>query len=139
MTIQNRIAVIARLKKKSDESLRESQLLFDEAFYDSSISRAYYAMFYLAQAMLATKDIYRKRHSGVLAAFGQEFVKTGLIAKHFSTKIQEAFDERLEADYGLEMAKTGSEAKEILKYAKEYADQINLYLDRWIDENAGPD
>ncbi len=48
-------------------------------FYHITISRAYYAMFYAASALLASKGITRSRHSGVLSAFGEQFVRTGLI------------------------------------------------------------
>lgn len=36
--------------------------------HDFAISRAYYAMFYVARALLLTRDVRRSKHSDVLAA-----------------------------------------------------------------------
>lgn len=54
-------------------------------FYGSAINRAYYAMFYAANALLATKGIARSKHSGVIAAFREHFVKSGLIEVDYSS------------------------------------------------------
>ena len=50
-----------------------------DGFCGSAINRAYYAIFYVANALLRTKGIVRSKHSGVIAAFRQHFVKPGLI------------------------------------------------------------
>ena len=50
-----------------------------DGFCGSAINQAYYAIFYAANALLRTKDIVRSRHSGVIAAFRQHFVKPGLV------------------------------------------------------------
>ena len=42
-------------------------------FYGSGINRAYYAIFYSANALLLTRGISRSKHSGVIAAFRQYF------------------------------------------------------------------
>jgi len=40
-----------------------------DGFYGSAINRAYYAIFYAANALLATQALARGKHSGVVAAF----------------------------------------------------------------------
>lgn len=50
-----------------------------QGFHSVAISRAYYAMFYAASALLASKGLSRSKHSGVHSAFGEQFVKAGLI------------------------------------------------------------
>ncbi|MEW6378168.1 MAG: HEPN domain-containing protein [bacterium] len=40
------------LLQKSQESLRAARLLAEQGFYDFAVSRAYYAMFYVAEAFL---------------------------------------------------------------------------------------
>ncbi|HEY4717309.1 MAG TPA: HEPN domain-containing protein [bacterium] len=42
--------------------LKSAELLLKEEDYESSISRAYYAMFYSAQAMLLTKNLSFSSH-----------------------------------------------------------------------------
>ncbi len=44
--------------------------------YDFAVSHFYYAMFYLAEALLLTKGLRFSKHSAVIAAFGEHFAKT---------------------------------------------------------------
>jgi len=53
-------------------------------FYSSAINRAYYAIFYAANALLAIEGLSRSKHSGVIAAFRERFVKPGLIEVEYS-------------------------------------------------------
>ncbi|HID63932.1 MAG TPA: HEPN domain-containing protein [Anaerolineae bacterium] len=55
-----------------------------DGFYASAINRAYYAIFYAANALLATKGLSRSKHSAVIATFRQYFVKPGLIEDKYS-------------------------------------------------------
>lgn len=43
-------------------------------------SRAYYAMFYLAQAVLLSDGMAFSKHSAAIGAFGEHFVKPGHLA-----------------------------------------------------------
>lgn len=51
------------LASKARESLDAAELLFERKFYDFATSRAYYAMFYLAEAALFTKGLSFSKHS----------------------------------------------------------------------------
>ena len=64
------------LLQKARDSAQAAQMLLDEGFSDFSASRAYYAMFYIAQALLLDLELSFSKHSGVIAAFGQHFAKT---------------------------------------------------------------
>ena len=52
-----------------------------------AISQSYYAMFHAASALLAARDIHRRRHGGVKAAFIQQFCKTGDIELQLTTGV----------------------------------------------------
>lgn len=67
----------AALLRKAQDSLRAARLLADQQLYDFAVSRAYYAMFYVAQAFLLGEGLSFSKHSAVIAAFGQQFAKTG--------------------------------------------------------------
>ena len=51
------------------ESLSAARSNLDNDFYSAAINRAYYAIFYAANAMLATKKLNRSKHSGVSSTF----------------------------------------------------------------------
>jgi len=65
--------------QKAHEKLKAAEILLGNGFYEDAISRAYYAMFYAARALLSTKNIYPKIHRGTVQKFGLEFVSKGLI------------------------------------------------------------
>lgn len=75
MREDNRRRLIGRLINRSEHSLEAAKILQERGIYLEAISRAYFAAFYLAKAVLATKDISRIKHSGVLSAFGKHFIK----------------------------------------------------------------
>jgi uncharacterized protein (UPF0332 family) len=71
-------------------------------FYGSAINRAYYAIFYAANALLATRGLARGKHSGVVAAFREHFVKPGLIEVEYSRIYGRVMDNRRASDCEIE-------------------------------------
>ena len=57
-------------------------------------------MFYATLALLATRRLGTSKHSGVLALFDREFVKTGLLPRQLSESLHLAFERRQVHDYG---------------------------------------
>ncbi|MBK6765361.1 MAG: HEPN domain-containing protein [bacterium] len=53
-------------------SIRAARVLLDEDLPDQAASRAYYAMFYVASALLKNESLEFSSHSAVHAAFGRE-------------------------------------------------------------------
>ncbi len=64
------------------------------------MNRLYYAAFYAARALLATKTLDSSRHSGVIALFQEHFVKTGVISPDAARALPRAFEKRQTSDYG---------------------------------------
>ena len=58
-------------------------------------------MFYVARALLLTRDVRRSKHSGVLAAFASEFVRSGELPPELFALLRDGFEDRGESDYGL--------------------------------------
>ena len=67
------------LIRKAKESLLASQLLADNQLYNFAGARAYYTMFYIAEAFLWEKGLAFSSHSAVIAAFGREIAKVGIV------------------------------------------------------------
>jgi uncharacterized protein (UPF0332 family) len=67
------------LIQRARRVLRTGRLALGDEDYASAINRAYYAVFYAANAALSTLGLERSKHSGVVSEFRARFVKTGLI------------------------------------------------------------
>jgi len=111
----------AALLQKAQASLRAAQLLADEAFYDFAVSRAYYAMFYVAQAFLLGEGLAFSKHSAIIAAFGQRFTKSGHVPKEFHRYLIEGQDSRTVGDYNVKSGLTRDEAAEQIARAEKFS------------------
>ena len=94
-----------------------------------AISRAYYAVFYIATAVLLTKGIARSKHSGLRAAFSEFFVKVGDIEPEYAHIIGRAQSLRQEADYAEDVDESDIEnAQTLVTEAKTFVARIEQYL-----------
>ena len=64
------------LMERAEKTFSSAELLLREADYEGCVSRAYYAMFYAAEALLLTKNLKFSSHKGVISQFGEHFIKT---------------------------------------------------------------
>ena len=106
------------LMERAYEKLEVAKSLFEEGFYSDAVSRAYYAMFYAARALLTERDIYPKTHRGVISQFGVIFVKGGKFKRTFFDLFARAQEDREEADYGLLSGIEEEGAREIIEGAE---------------------
>jgi len=87
------------LLEKADRSLRVASELLDGGHPDFAASRAYYAMFYAAEALLLGEGLNFSSHAAVIGAFGKHFAKTGRLPAELHRHLREAFDQRTLGDY----------------------------------------
>ncbi len=73
----------------------------ENSFYSTAINRAYYAVFYAASALLVTQQVSRGKHSGVLSAFRQYFIKSGQIETEYSDIYGWIMNHRQIGDYDM--------------------------------------
>lgn len=98
------------LLEKARRSLRGAQLLQAEGLPEFAASRAYYAMFYVAEALLLELSLSFSSHKAVIAAFGKHFAKTGEVPRAFHRYLVDAQEDRTTGDYGLLPDVTAEEA-----------------------------
>ena len=67
--------------ERAQTNLQVAKEILDKGYYDVSASRAYYAAFYAASALLLNDGIDTSKHSGVIALVHQHFVKSGKLSK----------------------------------------------------------
>ena len=117
--------------REAEETLAEAEKMLRQEFSPRSVvNRAYYAMFYglLALFLKAGKDIKTSKHSGVIAQFDREFVKTAGIDKRFSAMLHTAFDLRQEGDYKDLVQIPRDKAERCVAYATEFLSELKRYM-----------
>jgi uncharacterized protein (UPF0332 family) len=105
---------------KAQQSLDAATLLLNNNFADYATSRAYYAMFYLAEAFLEGEGLSFSKHSAVISAFGREFAKTSRVPVEFHQFLIEAQELRTTGDYGQLNAVTQEQAAEQIDHATRF-------------------
>lgn len=93
------------------------------------VGRAYYAMFYIAEALLNEKGHRFRKHRGVHAALAEHFVKTGLVDGKYHRWLLEAFSKRITGDYGIESDLTAEDARLLIGQAHEFLDAAKQFLE----------
>jgi uncharacterized protein (UPF0332 family) len=115
---------IESLIKKANRYLKSAKLLLKDGDYESSVSRTYYAMFYSAQAMLLTKNLSFSSHKSVISAFGENFIKTGILPKDMGREFNRAFEKRQIGDYEYKFVILEEEAEKILENGEKFVEKI---------------
>ena len=85
-------------------------------------------MFYAAEAVLLSKGLRFQRHGSVHAAFGEHFVKTGLLDSKLHRWLLDAFDQRILGDYGTEVVMTVGDVKQVIVQAEAFVAEVRRYL-----------
>ncbi len=117
--------------QQAEETLQDAQKLIKSGATPRSITnRAYYAVFYAILALLIKENIALKtsKHSGVIAVFNKEFVKTKKFEKHYSEIVHYLFRARQEVDYKDFVNPLLEDAEENLKLAKEFVQQVKKFI-----------
>lgn len=99
-----------------------------EGYVSDAASKAYYAMFYAARALLISAEIDVSKHSAVESAFGFHFAKAGKIDSRYHRMLIEARKIREIADYDIDEEVEDIAASDRLKDAKEFIIAIRKLL-----------
>ena len=118
----------AALLRKARDSVRGAKLLADDGLRDFAVSRAYYAMFYVAEAFLLGQELSFSKHSAVIAAFGERFVKTGIVPVEFHRYLIEGQDRRNIGDYQIGPSLTAAQAAEQVAHAEQFLELAGQIL-----------
>lgn len=118
------------LLEKAQRAIQAAQTLLDTGnLVDFATGRAYYAMFYIAEALLEEKALRFSKHGGVHGAFGEHYVKTGLFDPKFHRWLLNAFDQRIEGDYGTQVIAVSQDAEKLITQADEFLAAARSYLE----------
>jgi len=114
--------------ERADTNLHAARDLLDKGYYDIAASRAYYAAFYAASALLLKEDLDTSKHSGVIALIHQNFVKTGRLEKRQGKNLNWLFELRGVGDYGVSVHVASGEAFRAVQVAGRFLESVKQVL-----------
>jgi uncharacterized protein (UPF0332 family) len=110
------------------DSLSAARLLHREGHYGFAASRAYYTMFYVAEAFLLAKGLALSKHSAVHAAFGEHFVKSGIVPAGLHRALIHGMEVRQTGDYDYMTEVSPEEAEEQIANAQQFLESATKIL-----------
>lgn len=108
------------LLHKAISSLEAAKVLLANEFPEFAASRAYYAMFYVAEAFLEGEGLSFSKHSAVISAFGQQFARTGRVPVEFHRILITAEQIRLQGDYQSQGSVSPAQAQTLIDQAAKF-------------------
>lgn len=123
--------------EKAHQKLRAAEVLLNSKLYADVVSRAYYAMFHAAKAVLLLKGVKPRTHVGVIKEFGLEFVSEGYVDELLGKSFSAARENREFADYDIHVKITEEEAKETLNNAKSFVEVVERLIEKLETERHG--
>jgi uncharacterized protein (UPF0332 family) len=127
MTPQYADEIAANLER-AGQSLEAARSLAAQGYTDIAASRAYYAAFYAATAILLGEGLDLSKHSGVIASIHQRFVKTGKLDKEQGKTLNWLFELRNVGDYGVTVHVSKQEAEYAIQAATSFWKPASLWL-----------
>ncbi len=118
-----------KLLEKAERTLHAAEVLMKAGETEFAAGRAYYAMLHSAQALLQEKGLRYRKHSSVHAAYGQHFAKTGILDPKYHRWLLDAFDERLQGDYDINITFEPESVFRRINQAKEFLVAARAYLE----------
>jgi uncharacterized protein (UPF0332 family)/predicted nucleotidyltransferase len=110
------------------EALDDAQATSAQGRYHTAANRAYYAVFYAANAMLATMGLQRSKHSAVKAAFHEKFIKTRQIETAYGDDYKVTMRKRDIADYDVDASVDQAFARDCVERAQRFVERMERHL-----------
>lgn len=114
--------------ERAKEMLSASECNLDIGQYKTSLNRSYYAVFHAMRSANALKGFDSSKHSGVIAFFTKEYLKTEILDRSLAAIIKESSFCREKSDYDDFYVAGHGEAEEQLKNAKYFVEKIEEYM-----------
>jgi uncharacterized protein (UPF0332 family) len=118
----------AELLEQPEENIKAADILIQAHFFEIAISRGYYAIFYIARALLLEEGKTSSSHREVQSAFGRLFAKTSKLDPKFHQYLIKNFRKRQVADYQRHAEVSEADAVETVDHAEEFLAAAKSYL-----------
>jgi len=122
-------AEVESLLAKADRSIEAARMLNDEGHADFAASRAYYAIFYVAEALLLERGLSFSSHAALIGAYGREFAKSSVLDTKYHRYLIDAQDLRNIGDYAIGQEIVEDQADLICRWAEDFLKAARSYLE----------
>ena len=112
----------------AEEKLVAARLLLEEDLVRDAASRAYYAMFHAAYALVRLRGAAPKTHRGLLSTFADEYVRKGAFPQDLFEAFRSGQSLREQGDYEPSQPPTPEEAEAVISAAARFLDAARVRI-----------
>ncbi len=120
MTAANREQAAQAERRAATTAFREAAALAPLGHHGGTVSRAYYAAYHAARALLYEKGVEPKTHEGVRRMIGLHYVMPGLLSAAKADSLAQLAYMRDTADYAPAEPPDARQAETALKLARDF-------------------
>ena len=120
MTGENQRLNAANELSRAETCLEEARALHRAGFPFGATSRAYYAVFHAARALLFSIGVEVKTHRAMVSLIGEQFVRPGRLSSNMGRLLSRLQRDREDADYATGAVFTDDEASQIIRDAERF-------------------
>jgi uncharacterized protein (UPF0332 family) len=125
----------SKLLNKALDAIEAAEALLNINKAEIAVGRAYYSMFYVAEALLYNEfDLKLNQHGQVIAAYGKNFAKTKALDSKYHRWLRDGFDKRISGDYGVDTGIEDDIAANMINQAREFLEAAQEYLQNSTNE-----
>ncbi len=114
--------------ERANEMLEAAKKNLEIGQYKTSLNRSYYAIFHAMRAANILKSFDSSKHSGVIAYFNREYLKSGILEKNLSVIIKNSAFLREKSDYDDFFIASRKDAEKQLEDANVFVMAIEQFL-----------
>lgn len=115
----NKESIIENNIQKSEQAIKDAEMLLKNKSLTASLNRIYYSVFYILSALAITYNFRTSKHTQLIGWFNKNFVKEHKVERKIGKFVQLAFDQRMESDYDIFSDFSFEETEQALANAKE--------------------
>jgi len=122
----------SKLLDKALDAIEGAEGLTNMGKAEIAAGRAYYAMFYVAEALLYNEfDLKLNQHGRqVIAAYGKNFAKTKVLDPKYHRWLRDGFEKRISGDYGVDTGINQDVAADMINQARDFLMDARAYMEK---------
>ncbi len=120
--------VVNRELEKAQRTFEDMEFCANEGKWEAASNRLYYALFHAMSALLISDGYNVKSHRGILAMFGEHYVRTGVFERKDGSLLSDLVIMRDNADYNCFYEADEEKLSPLIVPTKSLIDKIKQYI-----------
>ncbi|MBO4660696.1 MAG: HEPN domain-containing protein [Prevotella sp.] len=120
--------IVERELEKAQRTFQDMEFNANEGKWETAANRIYYALFHAVSALLINDGHQVKSHRGILALFGQYYVRTEIFSKQDGSLLSDLVIMRDNADYNCFYEANEEKLSPYIEPARQFVAKVIQYI-----------